>query len=63
MPTYDYFCEHHQEFEIQHSIKITLEFCPHCEQEGKKNQPVKKLISKGSSFQLLGSGWAKDNYK
>lgn len=64
MPTYDYFCEEkHKEFQVEHSIKIKLEECPHCKEEGKPKVPVVRLISGGTGFQLVGGGWAKDNYK
>lgn len=44
MPTYNYECSTHGEFEIEHSIKIKLEFCPKCKEEGVEH-PVKRLIS------------------
>ena len=62
MPTYLYMCPIHQEFEEFHSIKEKLEECPHCQEEGLPPQKVERLISKGTSFVLVGSGWAKDNY-
>ena len=62
MPTYDYFCDKHQTFEFEHSIKEKLEFCPLCKEEGNESQPVTRLISGGTGFQLVGGGWAKDNY-
>jgi putative FmdB family regulatory protein len=62
MPTYTYCCEVHKEFDAEHSIKIKLEECPKCQEEGLKPQKVVRLISKGTSFVLTGSGWAKDNY-
>ena len=46
MPTYEYLCETHGEFEEVHSIKIKLENCPKCA-EGGKVQPIKRLISLG----------------
>ena len=58
MPTYCYECESHGEFEIQHSIKEEVKFCPKCEEEGKTEQPLKRLISL-SSFILNGTGWFK----
>jgi putative FmdB family regulatory protein len=45
MPTYLYECPVHKEFEEFHSMSKTLENCPHCEEEGLPNQPVKKLIN------------------
>ncbi len=44
MPSYDYVCDIHGEFEEFHSITIKLEFCPKCSEEGKQ-QPIKRLIS------------------
>lgn len=78
MPTYLYECPTHGEFEYQHSITEELEFCPKCEAEaqsfnGRDNgkaagegyvrQKVKKLISGGTNFILMGGGWAKDSYR
>lgn len=47
MPTYEYLCDVHGEFEEIHSITIKLEHCPKCAEEGKV-QPVKRLISLGA---------------
>lgn len=47
MPTYEYECPEHGIFEEYHSIKIKLEFCSRCKENG-KNQEVKRLISGGS---------------
>lgn len=60
MPTYLYECQNpkHGEFEIEHSIKEKLEFCPSC----KKKYKVKRLIASGGKFILLGGGWAKEGY-
>lgn len=52
MPTYEYFCDKHGEFEEFHSISIKLEFCPQCEDEGNK-QEVKRLISGGSGRGII----------
>ena len=58
MPVYDYNCTQcNHTWEEEHSIKTIIEVCPKC---GKKS--AKRLISGGTSFQLNGSGWAKDNY-
>lgn len=62
MPTYTYRCDVHGEFEEFHSIKEQLEECPKCQEEGLEPQKVVRLISGGTSFILVGSGWAKDNY-
>ena len=62
MPTYLYECQIHGEFEEQHSIKEQLEECPKCKEEGRPSQKVKRLISNGTSFILMGSGWAKEGY-
>ena len=51
MPTYLYVCGSlanpgkHGEFETEHSIKIKLTECPHCVEEGIKDQPVERLIA------------------
>lgn len=47
MPTYEYECPAHGEFEEYHSISIKLEHCPKCQEEGKV-QEIKRLISGGS---------------
>lgn len=62
MPTYVYKCPIHNEFEFEHKISEKLEFCPKCEEENKPQQEVKRLITM-SNFVLVGSDWAKDNYK
>jgi len=46
MPVYEYLCPEHGEFEVEHSIKIKLEFCPQCQEQGKQ-QEIKRLISLG----------------
>lgn len=46
MPTYEYECPVHGEFEEIHSINTKLEHCPQCKEEGKE-QAVKRLISLG----------------
>lgn len=46
MPTYEYDCPTHGVFEEVHSIKIKLEHCPQCKEDGKET-PVKRLISLG----------------
>lgn len=46
MPTYEYECPVHDVFEETHSIKIKLEHCPKCKEEGNE-QPIKRLISLG----------------
>lgn len=57
-PTYTYECELcNHEFETEHSINAPKGAeCPKC---GKRTE--NRLIS-GSSFQLVGGGWAKDLY-
>ena len=66
MPTYQYECPTHGEFEHQHSITEELEYCPLCEanEEHPAAQKVKRLIASGGSFILTGGGvgWAKDHY-
>lgn len=44
MPSYEYFCEVHGEFEEWHSIVIKLEHCPKCKEEGRE-QKIERLIS------------------
>lgn len=61
MPVYIYKCEVHDEFECTHSIKDKLEFCPRCESNGTQTK-VERLIS-STNFTLVGSSWAKDNYR
>lgn len=62
MPTYNYECKIHGEFEAVHSISTQLDECPQCKEEGKTSEAPKRLISAGGSFILAGSGWARDNY-
>lgn len=62
MPTYDYLCEIHGEFEETHSILEELLECPNCKKNNLKSKKPIRLISK-SNFILIGSGWSKDNYK
>ena len=59
MPTYDYGCVVcNKEFEVQQSIKDDKGAeCTHC-----KTFSYNRLISKGTSFSLKGTGWAADNY-
>lgn len=60
MPTYEYkclSCNHTWDCE-QKMSDPALKKCPKC----KKNK-AQRQISGGLGFQLLGSGWAKDNYK
>lgn len=63
MPTYAYHCEVcNEEFEEYHSMSEKVEECPKCKAAGRDTStPPKKLIA-GSSFILVGSGWARDNY-
>lgn len=46
MPVYDYECQLHGIFEEEHSIKIKLEYCPKCKEEG-IDQKITRLISLG----------------
>lgn len=59
MPTYDYGClVCNLEFEAHQSIKADKGVeCPNC-----KTFCTNRLISKGTSFSLKGTGWAADNY-
>ena len=43
MPTYEYLCPEHGEFEEMHSIVTKLEFCPKCKEAGKE-QAITRLI-------------------
>lgn len=62
MPTYTYSCPVHGEFDIEHSMKEKLEECPKCQEGGSKPQKVVRLISGGTHFILMGSGWASSGY-
>jgi putative FmdB family regulatory protein len=44
MPTYDYLCPVHGEFEEVHSITTVLTHCPKCKEDGNDTE-VKRLIS------------------
>lgn len=64
MPTYTYECPNCGEFEHQHSVNDQLETCPICVEMGNTDPPkVKRLISGGTGFILMGGGWAKDSYR
>lgn len=59
MPTYEYkceACEHLWEEDKKITDPVTT-ICPECGEE-----KAKRLISGGSGFQLLGSGWFRDGY-
>ena len=59
---YEYECKICGVFEYSQSLKDPpLEECPTCKEKGMQSDPPKKLISL-SSFQLVGSGWARDSY-
>lgn len=57
---YDYTCTNcnHNWTETQKLKDPVTKVCPECKQE-----TAKRLISGGTSFVLLGNGWAKDSYK
>ena len=57
--TYEYHCPVCElTFEVEQKItEDPLKECPHC---GAANP--KRLVSGGTGFQLVGSGWAADNY-
>ena len=62
MPTYDYECPRcGWSTEVSHRIteepKVLCKFADEC---GGK---MKRVISKGTTFNLKGSGWAKDGYR
>src|SRR6202142_2335403 len=46
MAIYEYECPVHGIFEEEHSIKIKLEHCPKCKENG-IDHPIKRLISLG----------------
>jgi putative FmdB family regulatory protein len=56
MPTYLYLCETHGEFEEFHSIKITLEDCPKCKEEGVEPKKLKRLIASATPGRMELSG-------
>jgi len=60
MPTYDYECMDcgHTWEQEQRMADDPLKECPKC-----KKETAKRLISGGTSFQLIGGGWAKEGYK
>ena len=58
---YLYKCTEHGEFEFEHKITETLEFCPMCEKKSIKTK-VKRLICSTGGFILKGGGWASTNY-
>ena len=45
MSLYEYFCEKHGEFEVEHSIKIKLTECPICMEEIEEEQAEKALVA------------------
>ena len=64
MPIHDYKClECQTPFEVFYQTQSAVkkeepkEKCPKCDSVKKQ-----RLISKGTSFQLKGPGWAKDKY-
>jgi len=60
MATYDYECTDcgHTWEQEQRMADDPEKVCPKC-----KKETAKRLISGGTSFQLIGSGWAKEGYK
>jgi len=60
MPTYNYTCEScKHDWEIEQKMNDSkIKECPKCHE-----LKAKRLISGGTNFQLIGSSWAKDNYK
>lgn len=63
MSTYLYKCPVHDEFEVEHSIKDKLKYCPKCKEEDLPKQKVVRLIAPGGTFVLNGGGWASSGYK
>ena len=65
MPVYEYKCEKGHEFERTQSITDAVLFkCPMWMTARSRlcGKPVKRLISKGTSFILEGGGWADEGY-
>lgn len=58
--TYEYICQNcsHNWEQEQKITENAIKECPNC-----NKQTAKRLISKNSSFILLGSGWASEGYK
>lgn len=61
MATYLYKCPEHGEFEVEHKMSEKLQYCTICEKSKIKTEVV-RLIAGGTSFELKGSCWSKDNY-
>jgi len=61
MAVYLYECPEHGEFEIEHKMSEKLQHCPRCKENGKETEVV-RLIAGGTSFELKGTCWSKDNY-
>lgn len=58
MPTYEYKCEKcHIEYDEEHSITEKREECKEC---GGK---LKRVISGGLGFHLVGGSWGREGYK
>ena len=60
VPIYDYRCSQcKKQYEYFHAnSEDKIPKCPHC-----GSSHAKKLVSKDTSFQLKGGGWAKDRYE
>lgn len=58
MPIYDWVCSNcKHEYTYFHMNSTDKNTCPKC-----ASQQAERLVPQGTSFQLKGAGWAKDNY-
>ena len=62
MPTYEYECPTHGEFEETHSINTKLEHCPQCKEAG-TDQTVKRLISLYNLDMIIAIGYRVNSNK
>lgn len=70
---YLYKCPIHGEFEVEQRITdpkikscarpVSMRWADGTHHLGWCGEPVERLISRGTSFVLKGSGWAKDGYR
>jgi putative FmdB family regulatory protein len=55
--TYEYDCHNCGRIEVIHKMNESINECPHC-----KNKDIKRIVTGGQGFKLVGRGWAKDGY-